>query len=296
MKLTPFLTSLLFIAGALLTACGSATPSVSSPPMPLSGTSWALIRINGQTVAENTLPTLIIDGNAVGGNASCNSFGGDFSQEGDQLRFGPLFSTMMACLEPGCMEQEAAYMQALEAAVGFRIESGQLTLFDEEGQALLVFDPYQPPLGEKTWILTAYAVPPGMTTPLPDARVTAQFTGDAVRGSAGCNEYSAPYTQDGETIRFDPAISTEMFCVEPEGLMQQESEFLNAFGLAVSYKIEGRMLNFYNDKGLSAFGQADGGRVFGAQPGVRFTFGVADEEDVHVVNYSWVCPGVLLQL
>lgn len=248
MKFTSFLTGFLLIASALLTACGSATAAIS-PSMPLSGTSWALILINGQSVVENALPTLIIDETSVGGNASCNSFGGDFSQEGDQLRFGPLFSTMMACLEPGIMEQEVAYMQALEAAVGFRIESGQLTLFDEEGQALLVFDSYRPSLGEKTWILTAYAVPSGITTPLPTVQVTAQFTGDEVRGSAGCNEYSAPYSQDGEKIRFDSAISTKMFCVEPEGLMQQESDFLNAFGLAVSYKIEGRVLNFYNDKG-----------------------------------------------
>ncbi len=249
MKLTPLLTSLFFIASALLTACGSATPPVSSPPISLSGTSWALVEINGQPVIENSLPTLIIDGNSVGGNASCNSFGGDFSQEGDRLRFGPLFSTMMACLEPGLMEQETAYLQALEAIVGFRIEAGQLTLFDDEKQALLVFNPYQPPLGEKTWILTAYAVPSGITTPLPDVQVTAQFTGEAVRGSTGCNEYSVPYTQDGEEIRFDSATSTKMFCAEPEGLMQQESDFLNAFGLVASYKIEGRMLNFYNAEG-----------------------------------------------
>lgn len=37
--------------------------------------------------------------------------------------------------------------------------------------------------------------------------------------------------------------------------------------------------------GLSAFGQTDSGRVFGAQPGVGFTFGVANKEDVHAVNY-----------
>lgn len=248
MKLTSFLTGFLFIASALLTACGSATPAIS-PPMPLSGTSWTLILINGEPIVENALPTLIIDENSVGGNASCNSFGGDFSQDGGKLRFGPLFSTMMACLEPALMEQEVAYVQALEAAVGFRIESGQLMLLDEEGQALLVFDPYQPPLGEKIWILVAYAAPPGVTTPLPTVQVTAQFTGDEVRGLTGCNEYSAPYSQDGEKIRFDAAISTKIFCAEPEGLMQQESDFLNAFGLAASHKIEGRILNFYNADG-----------------------------------------------
>ncbi len=248
MKLTPFIIiRLFFIAGAFLSACGSTRP-IESPPS-IRGTSWTLIQINGQPVVENSLPTLSIEENAVGGNASCNSFGGDFSQDGEKVRIGPLFSTMMACLEPGYMEQETAYLQALEASTGFRMESGELTLVNEEGEALLVFKPYQPPLGEKTWILIAYAMPPGITTPLPNTQVTAQFTNGEVRGSTGCNQYSATYSQQDDKIRFESVIITKMFCAEPEGLMQQETDFIHAFSLATSYKMEGPILNFYNADG-----------------------------------------------
>ena len=51
------------------------------------------------------------------------------------LTFGPLMGTMMAC--PGVMDQEHAFLTALEAVRSWRIEGQHLELLDEQGEPLL---------------------------------------------------------------------------------------------------------------------------------------------------------------
>lgn len=248
MKLNPIF-PLLVILSLALSACASlpGTRAQGSDFPDLKGTSWVLVEINGQPVLENSLPTLSFDEGALGGNGSCNTFGGDYSQEGDKLTVGPLFSTLMYC--DGISDQEQAYLAALQAAAAFRIEGGRLSLLDANGAVSLVFDPQDTSLEGKTWLLTAYAIPNGVTTLVPNTEITAQFAEGNMSGSAGCNNYFASYTLDGNKVTFGPAGATKMFCETPEGLMQQETDFLNAIGLAVSYRVEGRMLSFYNAEG-----------------------------------------------
>ncbi len=73
---------------------------------------------------------------AVSGNAGCNSFSGSLIPQGGFFTVGPLASTMMACTAAGVMEQEAAFLAALQGTNGYRwtqpavnnaITSGQLT-------------------------------------------------------------------------------------------------------------------------------------------------------------------------
>jgi len=78
-------------------------------------------------------------GGTVQGNAGCNSFNGGYALAGDGLTFGPLGSTMMAC-EPSQSEVEAAVLSGLEATASYRIEDGMLTLLDDAGGELLVYE------------------------------------------------------------------------------------------------------------------------------------------------------------
>jgi heat shock protein HslJ len=52
---------------------------------------------------------------------------------------------MMACVEPGIMEQEGAYLTALSAARVVHVAVGELHLIDEAGTTLLVFAPATQP-------------------------------------------------------------------------------------------------------------------------------------------------------
>ena len=61
-------------------------------------------------------------------------------------------------------------------------------------------------------------------------------------GTAGCNNYSASYTVDGNAITIGPAISTMMFCADPEGVMEQEMAYLQALPSAATYVVQGDRL------------------------------------------------------
>ena len=57
-------------------------------------------------------------------------------------------------------------------------------------------------------------------------------------GSAGCNNYTATYKVNGDNISIGPAAATRMFCPEPDGVMEQEVQYLAALETASTYLIE----------------------------------------------------------
>lgn len=67
-------------------------------------------------------------------------------------------------------------------------------------------------------------------------RVTMSFGEGRVSGRAGCNQYSGAADYANGTIKVGPLISTKMACME-EGVMQQESTYLNALQSAERYSI-----------------------------------------------------------
>ena len=74
---------------------------------------------------------------------------------------------------------------------------------------------------------------------LSEITVTAGFQVDGrTSGSAGCNNYNAPYEVDGDNISIGPAAATRMFCPEPDGIMEQEVQYLAALETASTYLIE----------------------------------------------------------
>ena len=69
--------------------------------------------------------------------------------------------------------------------------------------------------------------------------ITANFGKEGtLSGSAGCNNYNATYEVDGDNISIGPAAATRMFCPEPDGIMEQEVQYLAALETASTYLIE----------------------------------------------------------
>ena len=58
-----------------------------------------------------------------------------------------------------------------------------------------------------------------------------------VHGSAGCNSYSGGYQSSDNELSIPLIASTEMYCLEPEGIMEQELQYLKALQAAESYQI-----------------------------------------------------------
>lgn len=258
------LVALVAVGSLLLAACvpapGAPAPSVneqppteaSTPtgdeitplePSGLMATPWALQAFGGPDVPLAALEgkNITIEFNTEGGAsgfAGCNIYGGDYTVDGNSLTFGPLISTMMAC-EPALMTLEQAYLAALAKTASFQIVDGQLDLMDANGQMILSFAPLESKTLEGTnWVATSVnngrqAVVSVQT----GTEITALFENGQLSGTAGCNNYNASYTIDGDKIAITLPISTMMMCAEPEGLMEQEQAYLAALPQAATFQI-----------------------------------------------------------
>jgi heat shock protein HslJ len=117
----------------------SACSSFSGQP-DLNGTSWMLTQLQGKSIVSPPIPTLIFKDGQVSGNASCNSFGGSYQRGmGETLKFGPLMSTMMACVDPSAMAQESDFLTMLASVVSYRVEGKKLMLYNVDSVSVAEF-------------------------------------------------------------------------------------------------------------------------------------------------------------
>jgi hypothetical protein len=98
--------------------------------------------------------------------------------------------------------------------------------------------------------------------------ITAEFIDGTVSGSAGCNSYSASYELDGNHISLGPAATTRMFCGEPEGVMDQENQYLAALQSAATYEINADVLEMFDGEGtrMVTYQAASAGEATDAAP------------------------------
>lgn len=106
-------------------------------------TYWKLMELEGQPVelgAGQREFHLILDSieNRVHGFSGCNRFTGTYKQNEDQIAFGQMASTRMACTEG--MSQEQRFLDALSRTVRFMIDGGNMVYYGPEGEPLLRFN------------------------------------------------------------------------------------------------------------------------------------------------------------
>ena len=77
-----------------------------------------------------------------------------------------------------------------------------------------------------------------------------RFVGDSARvvGSTGCNRLSGSYERNGAALRFGPAITTKMACLDPQ-LNQQEVAFIGAIEATERHEITGDTLTLIGRAG-----------------------------------------------
>ncbi len=241
---------------------------VPNPPADASAFRYTLVEVTSKTAVENAtlegvtwqlagylqdgvLQPSHVDANITfkdseaGGNGGCNQFFAPYALDGDKLTFGLAGSTLIACMEP-VMTQEQAVLGNLEKVASYHIAGTQLHLLDEAGQTVLSFNLLVPtPLTGTTWHATGYNNGlGGVVSLIGGTQITAVFGEDGtLSGSGGCNNYSSTYTAKGDTITINPGASTEKACLEPAGLMEQETAYLQALSTAATYTIQGNALD-----------------------------------------------------
>jgi heat shock protein HslJ len=75
--------------------------------------------------------------------------------------------------------------------------------------------------------------------------LTATFDAAALTGSAGCNNFTGSYESDGASLTVGPLASTQMFCADPVGAMDQEFAYLTILTEAESYSITADSLTIH---------------------------------------------------
>jgi heat shock protein HslJ len=243
------------VADGMLTladASGAPVLVFRAQPTELAGTAWQVTAYNNgqQAVVSPILGTTLTlvfgaDG-SLSGSAGCNNFMTSYAVTGGQVAVEPPAATRMMCAEPeGVMEQEAAFLAALASAATYTIRGDLLEFRTADGAAAIQAVPLAPTALEGTsWEVTAYNNGRGgVTSPILGTTLTMQFGADGtLSGNSGCNTYSAPFSAADGTISVGPGVSTMMACVEPEGVMEQEAEFLAALASAATYTVSGGLL------------------------------------------------------
>lgn len=113
----------------------------------LAGTSWIVTGVNtGDAVTSPIMGTDLTvafgEDGTVSGSGGCNQFTGTYTVTDGALQVGPLASTMMACETPaGTMEQEAAFLKALESATTIQLQVTSLTLRTAEDTIAVTLAP-----------------------------------------------------------------------------------------------------------------------------------------------------------
>jgi heat shock protein HslJ len=265
-------------------------------PTPLVGTIWQLTMYNNGkeallSVLGGTEITAVFDEQGtVSGSAGCNNYNASYQQDNGTLTVSAAATTRMMCAEPaGVMEQEAAYLEALQGAASYEITGDELDVADADGNVLLIYQAASTtPLVGVTWGLLAYNNGKGgVVSVLNGTEITAIFGEDGVlTGSGGCNNYQATYTVEGDTITIGPAAMTMMMCAEPEGIMEQEAAYLAAIQTAATYSIDGNTLELTN---------ADGARLatYQAQPGPEQAATAEPGTSPAIIGAPWEWVGTL---
>jgi heat shock protein HslJ len=233
-------------------------------PDDLVGTAWQLALMNGRNLIEGSTITLAFHNEyQVSGHAGCRGYVATYEASGDDISF-PSFAMMGdICTESeALMEQEGEYTTILGWATDYRLSEepalsqpkGQLEILTARGE-VLVFEPLPEDANaglETAWILIAFieekrveesATPLLMPTDLlAETEITATFEDGTVKGSAGCNTYSAAYTFDGSSLTLETIAVTEMACLDPTGVMEQERRYLDVLKDVTHCHIHGNRL------------------------------------------------------
>jgi heat shock protein HslJ len=232
-----------------LTACAAAQKGDS---IGLSGQTWLLTTLNGKSIIDGTMITarFSLDG-TLAGSAGCNLYKGNFETSGNSISFASPMATTLKLCEESVMAQEKSYLNTLSTVKSFKIVGNQLILTGAGDTQVAIYQAQAQELAGTTWqVLTYNNGKQAVVSVLIGTSLNVNFGSDgAISGNSGCNTYLGTYKADGEDISIGPLGSTKKYCGTPEGVMNQEAQFLAALEKASKYLIEGDSLELRTTDG-----------------------------------------------
>jgi len=127
---------MLITAAFLLPLLGCRNTHIGASALPLTGTQWSLMELNGSSPAESEglrTPTLLLgaEEKRASGTSGINRYSGSFDVDGARLKFGMFMGTRMVG-PPAAMGVEDAFLKALGQVDSWKITAEQLELSSGE--------------------------------------------------------------------------------------------------------------------------------------------------------------------
>ncbi len=234
----------------------AADRSAQSEPQ-LESVHWQLQEYLGESgemtpVLPDTSADSLFTQGQLTGSTGCNRYFGRYTTgEDNQLTLASeVGATQMACPGP-VMQQEQRYLALLSRATVWQRQDASLLLLDEQQQPLLRYAAATPIALENTrWeALGINNGRGGVVSRATTDLATALFADGKLSGDAGCNQFSASYETDGNRITIGPAMATRKHCAVPDGIMEQERQYLQALARAHTYTLKPAGLELRDEKG-----------------------------------------------
>jgi heat shock protein HslJ len=204
---------------------------------------WKLVEVQDVAVVSSSNAGLEFSAGkvtTVTGNTGCNRFNGSIEiTEEHQLKFAPLATTRMACLNKNSAAVELKFLEAISRATAWSADSVYLLLKNRDtvlakfsaqkylsaGQAKL----------NGTWELEYIKTDQQIAQLYPEKKPTIIFSFPdlQVGGTSSCNGYGMEASIEGNQISFKKPISTMMACPG-----NGEKLFFQAMGKISAFRIE----------------------------------------------------------
>jgi heat shock protein HslJ len=117
----------------------------AAPQNPLNGTNW---QVTGYYTGQGAVASPIVgttlttrfDGSTLGGQSGCNEYSAGYSVSGSNIFVAKPATGMVFCENPpGTMEQDAAFLSALQSSATFRFDGNRLELRRADGTITVMY-------------------------------------------------------------------------------------------------------------------------------------------------------------
>jgi heat shock protein HslJ len=208
-------------------------------------------------IGDQAVTALFRADGQVSGSSGCNQYTATYTATGTSIKIVPGMTTLMAC-SPAVMDQETSYLTLLSRAATYSVSGDTMLFYDSMGTLVLAYKnpvstpgttaPPQPSLFGSWDLVTYNNGNNGLGSVVGGSSISAVFTpGGLVTGSSGCNQYSAIYTLNGQTLGISQVSGSKSGC-DPN-LTVQETQYQALLTRANSFVINGNQLTIFNALG-----------------------------------------------
>lgn len=255
----------LAILSFILVACNS---NKKADTEVLVNSTWQLTTLNGTSFStqKEVRPvqfTLSSKDNKISGFTGCNRLMGSYELKDNTLHFSPLATTKMAC--PGLSFTESDILKVFEGVKTYSITEGKLSFENAKKEVIAIFTKVEKATADNTVNkkekeTTSSIVEKYWKLKTLDGKAVEMVKNqqkeiyfmlkkeqNLLTGFAGCNGFRGAYTLEANKhISFSKIAATLMACPD---LDIKDADFLNVFGVATNYVVDGDHLTFKNEKG-----------------------------------------------